>query len=138
MRIDQARDHCPSAAIDHSRAFRRRRAAAGDLRDAIAFDKEPKSASQRFGFSVKELEVCEYDRRRGACGRSSRTGRRQKAKRGKGGACARDKAAPGEIPVDAARSRRELGPATKTERIVGNLILIGGRARKHFYLRIRP
>ena len=48
MGVDQARHQDAPAAIDHPRAVRRRRIAAGDLLDAIALDKEAKASSQNF------------------------------------------------------------------------------------------
>jgi hypothetical protein len=79
--VDQARHHHPAAAIDHQRAVRWGRFAAGNLLDTIAIDKEAKPSTQIFGLSVEEQKIPEYDRRRGTRRSRLRTDRLEKPER---------------------------------------------------------
>jgi hypothetical protein len=66
MRVDQARHDNPSAAIDHSRAFRWGYLTAGDPLYTIALDEEAKPSAQGRGLSVEKQKIPEHDWRRGA------------------------------------------------------------------------
>ena len=114
MRVDQARHQDPPAAIDHPRAIRRRRIAAGDLLDPIALDKEAKPSSQSFGPSIEKQEIREHDRGCGAgeagCAPAGRVNPSE----------ASEAPAPamnprrGEIPVDPTQRRPEVAAGNRS------------------------
>jgi hypothetical protein len=81
VRVDEARHHDSSAAIDYLRAVWRGQIAGCDQLDKIAFDKETKPSAKGFGPSVEKQKITEYDWRRGAGGGRSRTGRLNKPER---------------------------------------------------------
>ena len=110
--VDQPWHDDPAAAIDRTRAFRRRLAARGDGLDPAALDEEAEPFAHTAGFAVEQQEIREHDRPRRLC-RGLRPGSARQAERRDRRPRAGDEAASRKLGVDPARQRLNFRPMAK-------------------------
>ena len=81
VRVDQARHHEPSAAIDHLRAVGWGQVTGRDQLDTIGLDKEAKPSPQGVGLAVEKQKILKHDWRRGVRRRHSSAARLNETER---------------------------------------------------------